>query len=232
VNAGAYDSVPIDRVIPGFIVQVGEVRNRFNPLTPEQTGLDKPLRGEFSTELRHVKGTLSMARWEEPDSATSSFSILLNAAPHLDRKYTIFGHLESGGSVVDRILAVPREGERPKTPVFIVKARIVEDIDRYYAEHPRDPVESMGNMARYAERDWVAYVFAAIVALGLLSFFFYERLSKRQLLSLHMLSVLAGTFALFIFFLPIGHEHPWLAALVFVALPLLFKFMNRFESGN
>ena len=232
VTAGAYDSVPIDRVIPGFIVQIGEVRNRLNPLPPEKAGLDKPIKGEFSAELRHLKGTLSMARWEEADSATSSFSILLNAAPHLDRKYTIFGHLESGGSVVDRILAVPRDGERPKTPVVVLKARVVEDIDAYYLQHPRDPIESMGDPSQYASRDWVAYILAAMVLLGLFSFFFFEKLSKRQLLSLHMLNVLAGSFALFVFVVPVGHDHPWLAALVFAALPLLFKFMNRFESGN
>jgi cyclophilin family peptidyl-prolyl cis-trans isomerase len=248
---GAYDSTHAFRVIPNFIVQFADVQNRALPLSAEQHAADQPLPAEFSATLKHVKGRLSMARWEAPDSATSSFSIVLNDAPHLDEKYTLFGHLESGGSVVNRMLGVPRDGETPKTRIRVHRAFVIDDIGAWYAQHAPDPASVIGTpipqplaapVSSSVSADthtqkpspirWMGYILLAMVMLSVLSFALFERLSKRQLLSLHMLNALIGAFALFIIATPLGHEYPWLAGVIFILLPILFKFMNRFESAK
>ena len=76
VKLNAYDSTHIFRVIPNFVVQVSDIHHRLNPLSDEQKAAAVPIPAEFSNTLKHGKGTLSMARWEDPDSAVSSFSIL------------------------------------------------------------------------------------------------------------------------------------------------------------
>ncbi len=247
---GAYDSTHAYRVIPNFIVQFTDVKNRLIPLNAEQYAADKKIPGEFDTNLRHLKGVLSMARWDDPDSATSSFSILLADAPHLDNKYTIFGHLESGGTTVNRILGVPRNGETPKVKIAVRSARVIDDIDAWYQTHPRDsaetigapipqtipessePAKDAGGSTPPGSLHWLAYLLATILAISVMSFFLFEKLSKRQLLSLHMLNGLIAAFMLFIVLIPVGHSQPWLAGLLFIALPMLFKFMNRFESSK
>lgn len=247
---GAYDSTHAYRIIPNFIVQITDVKNRLHPLNAAQYEADQKIPGEFSMTLRHVKGVLSMARWDDPDSATSSFSILLADAPHLDGKYTIFGRLENGGTTVNRMLGVPRDGESPKVKIMVRSARVIDDIDAWYQTHPRDPAnligvpipqsipessespKETGGAAAAGSLQWLAYLAATILAISVMSFFVFERLSKRQLLSLHMLNGLIAAFTLFIILIPVGHKQPWIAGLLFIALPLLFKFMNRFESGK
>jgi cyclophilin family peptidyl-prolyl cis-trans isomerase len=67
--------------------------------------------GEFS-DVKHVKGILSMGRWDDPNSATSSFSVLLGNAPHLDRTYCVFGTVTKGWEVLEMFETLPtrREG--------------------------------------------------------------------------------------------------------------------------
>ncbi len=125
VRAGAYDSVRIFRVEPGFVAQVSTAQDRLTPLTNEQQALLRKLPAEFST-LRHHRGILSMAREDnDVNSAESSFSILLGDAPHLDGKYTIFGKLESGSDVLSAIEKAPRHGNAPDTRVNILKAEVI-----------------------------------------------------------------------------------------------------------
>ncbi len=238
---GAYDTTRFHRVESGFVIQLTTIHDRLIPLTPEQRQADKKVPGEFSTTVKHRKGSLSMARWDDPNSATSSFSILLNSAPHLDGQYTVFGHLESGGTVVNRILGVPRDDTKPHKRLTVLKARVVQDMDLYYAQNPKDPPSVMGRAIPQMVEDLsgthvaslpleFAGMFLAIVFLSLVGFLFYERLTKKILLSLLMLNALVGGFALLILLLPLGHEESWLAPIVFIGLLGLFKFMNRFES--
>ncbi len=145
VRLGAYDSTYFFRIEPGFLIQITDILNRLDPLTDAQRAAHHPLPAEFSTRLRHRLGTLSMARWEDPDSATSSFSILLGPAPHLDGHYTLFGHVENGGSVLEKIVRSPRDGTTPLSPVVVTRAYIISDIEGYYARHGRDPVYTIGN---------------------------------------------------------------------------------------
>jgi cyclophilin family peptidyl-prolyl cis-trans isomerase len=95
-RAGFYDGLTFHRVEPGFVIQGG---------CPQGTGTGGPgyrLDAEFS-ELPHVKGTVSMARSSDPNSAGSQFYITLGDARFLDRQYTVFGQVTEGQEVVDAI---------------------------------------------------------------------------------------------------------------------------------
>ena len=104
-----YDGVVFHRVIDGFMAQTGDVQfgNSNSPsydLKRAGTGSsDYPdLKSEFSN-IPHERGTLSMARSSDPNSGNSQFFICLEAAPHLDRQYTVFGKVTSGMEFVDLI---------------------------------------------------------------------------------------------------------------------------------
>jgi peptidylprolyl isomerase len=113
-NSGFYDGVAFHRVIPGFMAQGGD------PTGTGFHGSDKPnLKAEFSKEP-HVRGTASMARSQNPDSANSQFFICLDDARFLDGQYTVWGQVESGMEHVD---ALP-VGEPPRQPGKIVKATV------------------------------------------------------------------------------------------------------------
>ena len=114
VNSGFYDGVTFHRVIPGFMAQGGD------PSGTGYRGSDLPdLKAEFSGEP-HVRGTVSMARTNNPDSANSQFFICFDDARFLDGQYTVWGNVESGMEHVD---ALPK-GEPPSEPGKIVKATI------------------------------------------------------------------------------------------------------------
>lgn len=93
---GYYDGLIFHRVIAGFMAQGGD---------PFGTGMGGPgysVKAEFSS-LKHRRGTVAMARGEDPDSAGSQFYICFQPKPHLDGQYTIFGHVKKGMDVVDKI---------------------------------------------------------------------------------------------------------------------------------
>jgi peptidylprolyl isomerase len=113
-ESGFYDGVTFHRVIPGFMAQGGDPTGRGTG------GSDLPdLKAEFSREP-HVRGTCSMARTPDPNSANSQFFICFDDAGFLDGQYTVWGEVESGMEHVD---ALPK-GEPPATPGKIVKAEI------------------------------------------------------------------------------------------------------------
>jgi len=111
---GFYDGVVFHRVIPGFMAQGGD---------PTGTGMGgsklPDLKAEFSTHP-HVRGTCSMARAQNPNSANSQFFICFDDARFLDNQYTVWGEVESGMEHVD---ALPT-GEPPREPGKIVKATV------------------------------------------------------------------------------------------------------------
>ena len=105
---GKYDGVAFHRVIDGFMAQTGDVqhgntKNNFNPTMVGTGGSDLPdLKAEFNN-VPHERGTLSMARSQNPDSANSQFFICFDKAPHLDRQYTAFGKVLEGMEFIDKI---------------------------------------------------------------------------------------------------------------------------------
>ena len=107
--SGKYDNVVFHRVIDGFMAQTGDVQfgnsssSNFNLQRAGMGGSDLPdLKAEFN-DIPHERGTLSMARSSDPNSANSQFFICFEAAPHLDRQYTVFGKVIEGMDNVDKI---------------------------------------------------------------------------------------------------------------------------------
>jgi cyclophilin family peptidyl-prolyl cis-trans isomerase len=108
-NSGKYDNVVFHRVIDGFMAQTGDVKfgnsesKDFDLRRAGMGGSDMPdLKQEFNS-LPHDRGTLSMARAQDPNSANSQFFICFQPAPFLDRQYTVFGKVIEGMEFVDKI---------------------------------------------------------------------------------------------------------------------------------
>ena len=108
-NDGNYDNVVFHRVIDGFMAQTGDVKfgnssnKNFDLRRAGMGGSDLPdLKSEFN-DLPHLKGTLSMARSQDPNSANSQFFICFKEASFLDRQYTVFGKVIEGMDFVDKI---------------------------------------------------------------------------------------------------------------------------------
>ena len=109
INEGQYDGVVFHRVIDGFMAQTGDVKfgnssnKEFDLRRAGMGGSDLPdLKAEFNN-LPHDRGTLSMARSADPNSANSQFFICFEPAPFLDRQYTVFGKVVEGMEFVDKI---------------------------------------------------------------------------------------------------------------------------------
>jgi peptidyl-prolyl cis-trans isomerase B (cyclophilin B) len=122
-EAGVYNGVAFHRVAPGFVIQTGALNTRATALTEKQQKLVHNLAPEFN-DTRHVKGIVSMARGEAPDSATTSFFICLGASTALDGQYSAFGRVVDGLNVVEAIEQTPRTGEAPNTRIELTSVRI------------------------------------------------------------------------------------------------------------
>lgn len=124
---GFYDGTKFHRVIRNFVIQGGD------PYTKDDSkqamwgqggsGTNVPLE---PSDLRHVRGTLSMARGSDPNSASSQFFIVHSEhAANLDKGYSAFGNLVAGADTLDRIANTRCEGERPAEPVVLISAVIL-----------------------------------------------------------------------------------------------------------
>jgi peptidyl-prolyl cis-trans isomerase B (cyclophilin B) len=132
-KSGFYDGTIFHRVIPGFMIQGGDPNTK-NSLRKDTYGQGGPkdekgnpilLKAEFS-DIHHKRGSVSMARANEPDTAGSQFFIVVESSPFLDRKYTAFGEVTKGLGVADRIVSVPKNdhdlpNERIEMTVTIVE---------------------------------------------------------------------------------------------------------------
>ena len=99
---GFYDNLTFHRIMDGFMIQGGD------PNGDGTGGADKTIKGEFSSngvenEISHTRGTISMARAQDPDSASSQFFIVQEDSDYLDGNYAAFGHVTSGMEIVDQI---------------------------------------------------------------------------------------------------------------------------------
>ena len=108
---GFYNNTIFHRVIDGFMIQGGD------PNGDGTGGAEDTIKGEFSSngvknDISHVRGTISMARSTDPDSASSQFFIVQSDSTHLDGDYAAFGHVTSGMDIVDQICkdAKPTDG--------------------------------------------------------------------------------------------------------------------------
>lgn len=123
-RAGFYDGLNFHRVIDGFMAQTGDPRG-------DGTGGSGKgrLKAEFSKEM-HLRGTLSMARSSDPNSADSQFFICFEDTPHLDGQYTIFGRVVEGMAYVDNIKRGDARGNGiVSDPDKIVKLQVAADVE-------------------------------------------------------------------------------------------------------
>jgi cyclophilin family peptidyl-prolyl cis-trans isomerase len=123
-GAGVYDGMAFHRVVRKFAVQTGSLDSR-GPLTEKQQKLVKMLPPEFS-DIKHVKGIVSMARGDDPASASTSFFLVTADAPTLDGKYTVFGQVVDGLPVLEKIEAAPVTGETPTQRIGVKTIRVVK----------------------------------------------------------------------------------------------------------
>jgi peptidyl-prolyl cis-trans isomerase B (cyclophilin B) len=122
---GALDTTTFSRVVKDFVIQGG------NLATSEKWGVEFARRmsrklPDEPSDVKHVRGIVSMARRDEPNSATTHFFILVGEGHHLDGKFAAFGRITSGIEVADAINHAPADGEKPDKPVRIKRALVVQ----------------------------------------------------------------------------------------------------------
>ncbi len=128
-SIGFYDGVKFHRIVPGFVIQGGDILSR--DANPANDGTGDPgytLPAEFSN-IPHERGILSMARkGYSVDTAGSQFFICVGPAHLLDGQYTVFGRVIEGMEVVDKIVAAaaPHQTEMPANPIVMNKVKVIK----------------------------------------------------------------------------------------------------------
>ena len=136
-NSGYYDGTAFHRIMPGFMIQGGDINSRDNdPNNDGQGGPGWQVEAEFN-KILHKRGTLSMARSTDPNSAGSQFFICVVDAPHLDGEFTAFGEVIDKIHVVDHIVNTPTEYSQA---MRLCKESIPKDEDPDNWINLRDPV--------------------------------------------------------------------------------------------
>ncbi len=125
---GFYDGTTFHRIIPGFMIQGGDPNSKSDDRSSHGTGgPGHTIDAEFN-DTKHVRGVLSMARSQEPNSAGSQFFICVKDSFFLDGQYTAFGRVTEGMDVVDKIVNEPRDSnDNPNERMEIKSVSIVEE---------------------------------------------------------------------------------------------------------
>jgi peptidyl-prolyl cis-trans isomerase B (cyclophilin B) len=126
-KSGLYDKTIFHRVIPGFMIQGGDPNTK-DETNKAQYGMGGPgyrVKAEFN-DRPHVRGTVSMARSSDPDSAGSQFFIVVKDTPHLNGKYTVFAEVVKGMEVADKIVSQPRDARDNPLERIEMTVKIVE----------------------------------------------------------------------------------------------------------
>jgi cyclophilin family peptidyl-prolyl cis-trans isomerase len=119
-----YDHTAFHRIAKGFVAQGGMAYTR-EPQGPHNTDRwIRPIKGEFPPDVKHLRGTLSMARTDDPNSATTSFFLVLAPSPHLDGQYAAFGEVVEGLDVLDAFEKEEVDGDTPKRRIELVQAKV------------------------------------------------------------------------------------------------------------
>src|SRR4030095_7359579 len=121
VATGALDTTTFSRVVKDFVIQGG------NLATSEKWGVELSKRAarklpDEPSLVKHERGIVSMARGDEPNSASTHFFILVGPGQHLNGKFAAFGRVRKGMEVADAINAAPKDGDKPEKPVRINRA--------------------------------------------------------------------------------------------------------------
>ena len=236
VAAKLYDGTQVFRVEPGFVLQSSMVESRDTYLAPEQQSLIHRLPFEPSG-LKHLRGSLSFAH---PDGdlggGTSSFSILLNEAPHLDGKYVVFGRVVEGFDVLDEIAAVPLNARhQPLIEVAIQSAELVTAEDAHRWRVSRRALFSASaayeqNGMRRELVGLIASILFGTMAMSLLG----ARLSLRAYQAARLFILLTGGLGLLVVLFPVALRIPIVGIALFFGLIGLFKLLgpDRVEGSH
>lgn len=124
-KSGFYDGTLFHRVIPGFMIQGGDPNTKTD--NKGSWGMGGPgynIKAEFNSRS-HLRGIVSMARSQDPDSAGSQFFIVVNDSTFLDRNYTVFGQVIEGMEAADKIVTLPRdENDCPHQEAKMIKVTV------------------------------------------------------------------------------------------------------------
>jgi peptidyl-prolyl cis-trans isomerase B (cyclophilin B) len=123
-SSGVYDGTSFHRVVKGFVAQTGHLPTRREAPNERQQSYVHMLQPEFNP-TPHDRGIVSMARLDDPASASSSFFIVLGRSPALDNQYTVFGRVVAGLDVLEKIENAPLNGEAPVTRIEITGVRLI-----------------------------------------------------------------------------------------------------------
>ena len=126
-NSGYYNGITFHRVIPGFMIQAGNINTRDDdPKNDSYGNFSYTIDAEFNS-IHHDRGIVSMARAQDPNSGGAQFFICVSPKYHLDNNYTVFGKVIKGMEVVDKIVAVKRaKNDRPLKNVVIEEAKVIK----------------------------------------------------------------------------------------------------------
>jgi peptidyl-prolyl cis-trans isomerase B (cyclophilin B) len=121
---GVLDTTTFSRVVPGFVIQGGDLYTREGAVTPAIGHRARRTIPDEPNKILHERGIVSMARSDEPNTASTHFFILVDASPTLDGKFAAFGRVTKGMEVIDSINKAPSSNEKPEKAVRIKKATV------------------------------------------------------------------------------------------------------------
>jgi len=232
VREGDYDGVPFFIVQPGQLVQINDVRSRPKPLTPQQLQKIKPIPGEPSDEI-HRLGVLSMAqKMDSPDSAETSFAIMLGPASSLDRKFTVFGKLEEGLDVLRAIENLPvDQNSHLLKPLFIQKAIATASRTELHALKLKTSLTQPNVGLRATRKSELVFIWLTILVYcaATTSFLLLLRRNRRLALATTSLTCFGAVFLLLSVLYSSGYWARW-SLLAFAMMLSTFWFFSRFES--
>lgn len=239
--AGVYDGTHFYRLENGFVLQLGDAIDRVKPLELSQTRLIRNIPAEFS-KIPYTRGVLSMARYEDnPDSASTSFSIMLGDAPHLNEKYTVFGYLEKGWDVLAELEKAPSDSRhQPLARLEVYRASVLKN-DRQLSEtfiRPAIPLPKLSAIPLHEPTTDVTlsnlsslWLAGGLVFFGMLIFFGASYFSTRVQAAIGLIAILAGMTALLIVLEPLRKVSTTIAGVLLLSLFAVFRLLGQFESS-
>jgi cyclophilin family peptidyl-prolyl cis-trans isomerase len=231
---GIYDGINIYRVEKGFVAQISNEFDREIPLDETQKAAVAKIPAEFS-QLRHERGVLSMARFDDPNSAEVSFSILLGDAPHLDGQYTIFGRLEQGFDVLEQIEKTPVNANNvPETKITVMHAEVLlqKDVASYLQAHAGSaPDAAEAKVKILTQTNILATFFMAAIALLAFIALLLKPASTRPRAAIMNLILLTAGLGVLTLSTPLIRTHyQYIGAILFFGLVAIFKMLGRFDA--
>lgn len=248
-RCGVYNGTFFAYADPGFVVQLSSASDRRNPMTPEQAAAIRKL--PLEANARHVRRSLTMSRDEnDPNSAETSFSILISDAPHLDGQYTVFGYVKHGWEVVREMDRIART-EKTFPRMEVIRADVVPvaslnlKLLRFPVEenrpkgrkphwatfgNPWNPTPPSGHLNTSSDAgDPVTVVMLGLVLLCGLAVFLLSRRSSKWLASLGLMTAVLAFYILFRALGPAAPFNPGLATVLFIGQFVALFLMTQFD---